>query len=127
MAAYIISVPIIVQGHSTEILLSTAQKIKFSIEDFFSKCDQIRSFLFRGRVARCSKKWRLKTFSQGNTFHCVKIVRIWSYFGPHFPAFGLNTERYSASLCIQFKCGKMRTRITPNMDTFYTVFFSDLQ
>ena len=23
----------------------TAQKIKFSIEDFFSKCDQIRSFL----------------------------------------------------------------------------------
>ena len=23
----------------------TAQKMKFSIEDFFSKCDQIRSFL----------------------------------------------------------------------------------
>ena len=23
----------------------TAQKIKFSIQDFFSKCDQIRSFL----------------------------------------------------------------------------------
>ena len=30
-----------------------------------------------------------------NTFaaaHCVKIVRIWSYSGPHFPAFGLNNE-----------------------------------
>ena len=25
--------------------LSTAQKMKFSIKDFFSKCDQIRSFL----------------------------------------------------------------------------------
>ena len=27
--------------------------------------------------------------------HCVKSVRILSYSGPHFPAFGLNTERYS--------------------------------
>ena len=27
--------------------------------------------------------------------HCVKSVRIWSYSGPHFPVFGLNTERYS--------------------------------
>ena len=44
--------------------------------------------------------------------HCVKSVRIRSYSGPHFPAFGLNTERY---------CGKMRTRITPNTDTFYAV------
>ena len=26
--------------------------------------------------------------------HCVKGVRIRSYFGPHFPAFGLNTERH---------------------------------
>ena len=28
---------------------------------------------------------------------------------------------YSVSLRIQFKCGKMRTRITPNTDTFYAV------
>ena len=49
-------------------------------------------------------------FSQGNCFlnhyynwgllteenyrHCVKSVRIWSFSGPYFPAFGLNTERY---------------------------------
>ena len=26
--------------------------------------------------------------------HCVKTVRIWSYSGPHFPAFGLDTERF---------------------------------
>ena len=29
--------------------------------------------------------------------HCVKSVRMRSYSGPNFPAFGLNTERYSVS------------------------------
>ena len=24
--------------------------------------------------------------------HCVKSVRIWSFSGPYFPEFGLNTE-----------------------------------
>ena len=52
---------------------------------------------------------------------CVKSVRIWSYSGPYFPAFGLNIERYSVSLRIQSECGKKRTRITPNADTFYAV------
>ena len=51
--------------------------------------------------------------------HCVKSVRIRSYSGRYFPAFGLNTERYGVSLCIQSECGKMRTRIAPNMDTSY--------
>ena len=39
---------------------------------------------------------------------CVKSVSIRSYSGPHFSALGLNT-------------GKMRTRITPNTDTFYAL------
>ena len=30
--------------------------------------------------------------------HCEKSVRIRSYSGPYFPAFGLNTERYSYSV-----------------------------
>ena len=47
--------------------------------------------------------------------------RIWSYSGPHFPAFGLNTDE--VSLRIQSECGKMRTRITLNTDTFYAVIF----
>ena len=55
--------------------------------------------------------------------HSVKSVRIRSYFVPHFPAFGLNTKRYSVSLRIQSECGKMRTRITPNTDTFYFFFY----
>ena len=54
--------------------------------------------------------------------HCVKSVRIRCYFGSHFSAIGLNTERYWWSLPIQSECGKMRTRITPNKDTFYVVY-----
>ena len=50
---------------------------------------------------------------------CVKSVHIWSYSGPHFHALGL--MQYSASLRIQSECGKMRTRITPNTETFYAV------
>ena len=50
--------------------------------------------------------------------HCVKIVLIRSC---SFSAFGLNTERYSLCLRIQSQCGKMRTRVTANMGTFYAV------
>ena len=49
-----------------------------------------------------------QTISRG-TFqnrHCVKSVRIRSFSGPYFSAFGLNTERYGVSLCTQSKCGK---------------------
>ena len=38
---------------------------------------------------------------------CVKSIRIWSYFGPHFPAFGLYTEKCGVSFRIQSECGKM--------------------
>ena len=63
---------------------------------------------------------------------CVKNVRIRIFSGPYFPAFGLNTERYEVSLSIQYevslsiqsKCGKIRTRKTPNTDTFYAVLTS---
>ena len=41
--------------------------------------------------------------------HCAKSVRIWSYSGPHCPAFRLNTERYRVSLRIQAECGKCGT------------------
>ena len=53
--------------------------------------------------------------------HCAKSVRIRSYSDLYFPAFGLNTERYGVSLRIQSRCGKVRTRITPNTDTFHAV------
>ena len=43
----------------------------------------------------------------------------------HVPEFGLNTERYGIYLHIQCKCGKIRTRKTPNMDTFHAVYPGD--
>ena len=53
--------------------------------------------------------------------HCLKSVRIRSYSGPYFLAFGVNMERYGAFFHIQSECGKIRTRITPNADTFHLV------
>ena len=46
------------------------------------------------------------------------MVRIRSYSGPYFHAFELNPEKYGVSRRIQLKCGKIRSRITPNMDRF---------
>ena len=59
---------------------------------------------------------------------CLKSVRIWSHSGPFFPAFGLNTGRYSVSLRVQSEWGEMWTRMAPNASTCYAVlmisFFS---
>ena len=55
----------------------------------------------------------------------MKSVRIRSYPGPYFPAFGLNTERFGVSLRIQSDCRKIRTRITPNTKNFYAVTSAD--
>ena len=57
---------------------------------------------------------------------CVKSFLILSCSSPYFPAFGLNTGRYSVSLRIQSECGKMWTRITPNAYTFYAVYMTIL-
>ena len=54
--------------------------------------------------------------------YCVKSVHIRSFCGSHYPAFGLNTERYSAPLHIQSECGKIRTSKTPNTNAFHAVF-----
>ena len=63
--------------------------------------------------------------NKNKNHHCVKSARIRSYSGPHFPAFGLNTKRYSVPPRIQSEYGKMRTRITQNTDTFYAVHNND--
>ena len=46
-----------------------------------------------------------------------------SYSVLYFPAFGQNKERYQVFLRIRYQCGKIQTRITSNMDTFYAVLF----
>ena len=50
--------------------------------------------------------------------HYLKSVHFPSFSGSYFHAFRLNMERYSVSLRIQSKCRKIRTRKTPNTDTF---------
>ena len=40
--------------------------------------------------------------------HFVKSVRIWSYSGPHFPAFGQNSERYKNLSVISLNAGKYK-------------------
>ena len=69
---------------------------------------------------------RFTCFSENisNVYHCVKSVRIRSYSGSHFLAFGLNTERYFVSLHIQSELEKMRTRIIPNKDTFHVGYIT---
>ena len=64
-------------------------------------------------------------FSQP-ALHCVKHNRIRSYSGLHFPAFGLNAEKYEVSLRIHSECGKMRTRTTPNTDSFHAALLYKL-
>ena len=46
--------------------------------------------------------------------------------GLYFPLFRLNMEIYRGNLCIHSKCGKIQTRNTPNMDTFYAVWIMTL-
>ena len=64
---------------------------------------------------RCSFLLMNQTIIEAKISHCLKSVRIRSFSGPYFPAFGLNMERYSVSLRIQSACGKIRTRKTPTM------------
>ena len=59
------------------------------------------------------------------TLHCVKNVRIRSYSGLHFSRIFPHSDwiwrdRKYLSL-FSPKAGKMPTRITPNLDTFYAV------
>ena len=45
---------------------------------------------------------------------CPCSELFWFAFFPHFPAFGLNTERFFVSLRIQSKCGKTRENADQN-------------
>ena len=71
-------------------------------------------------LTKSKNKLQLHNWKTGRC-HCVKRVRIRSFSGPYFPAFGLDTERYSVSLRSQSEYGKMQTRKTPSMDTFHAV------
>ena len=48
-------------------------------------------------------------------------MSVFGVFWSVFPTFKLNTVRYGLSHCIQSKSGKIRTRKTPNTDTFTVI------
>ena len=56
--------------------------------------------------------------------HCIKIVRIRRFCGPYFPVFELYTENteYTEYLSVfSPNAENIRTRKTPNTDTFHVV------
>ena len=56
--------------------------------------------------------------------HCVKYVRILSYSGPYFPAFGQITERYGIETC-QETCQKfIMKRLTIFVETLHHRFLT---
>ena len=54
-----------------------------------------------------------------NTGWKVSLIR--SLSDTYFPAIRQNKERFRVPLRIQSRCRKIRTRETPNMDTFHAV------
>ena len=52
----------------------------------------------------------LEGMSELENLHCVKSIRIWSFPGPYFPSFGLDTKRSERSLRIQSGYGKKLTK-----------------
>ena len=50
-------------------------------------------------------------FQNRQMYHCVKSVRVRSYSGPHFLAFGLNTETKYVFSAHVGKCGPEQLRI----------------
>ena len=95
---------------------------------------QIRQFFLESKGHILTLSWRRPLSSWSPCYHIensplicranhieVKSICIRSFSGPYFLAFGLNAGRYSVSLRIQSKCGKMRTTKAANTDTSYSV------
>ena len=80
-------------------------------------CNGLIKNLFHLEIFRKSRKmmaiWNLGGF---------KSVRIPSFSGSYFLEIELNTEKYEMSLRIRSECIKIRTRKTPNTDTFHAAF-----
>ena len=66
--------------------------------------------------------WEIQHLLEAHHFSTAwKVSKHGVFSGPYFPAFGLNTERYTVSLRIQSKCGKIRTRKKLHIWTLFTL------
>ena len=72
-------------------------------------------------------KWVDKLFFLMEKYHCVKSVRIRSFSGPYFPAFGLNMDRYRVSLQNSVRMRENTDRKNSEYGHFsHSVFFADV-
>ena len=113
------------------VLKTSSRRLEDAMED--RKCYIGDAFKTSSRRLQCV----FRTFSPrqmfaGNLYSLLvfKMLLLWiplckKCFGPYFPSFGLSTEKYGVSLCIQSKCGKTRTRNTRNLDTFHSVIIKN--
>ena len=109
-------------GHLRKSIGISSQVIQLSKNEFYSQFH----FFVEWNIIASIRLYSILTFvleNTGNDYHCVKSVHIRNYSGPYFPVFELKTERDGVSLRIHSEFGKMRTRITPNTDTFHAVHF----
>ena len=92
--------------------------ITFSLVIYLSLCARLPQI--RRGAHGCDSENQREAIMEISDLDCVTNFRIRSVSGPHFPAIRLNTEIQGVSLHIQSECGKIRTRKTPNTDTFQT-------
>ena len=88
--------------------------------------EETDSLLFTFILRHVRQNFGTRTWSRTAIFQKLSNpgVLIRSFPGPYFLPFVLNTERYGVFLRTQTECRKIRTRKTPNTDTFYAVFFT---
>ena len=87
----------------------------------FFKSQIMKSSENISHIVQGSMQWLIPVYFSTDVLTLREKCPYSELFWSAFPAFGLNTERYSVSLRIQSECRKMRTKITPNTDTFYAV------
>ena len=100
--------------------LRIIQVFQTHVLDPVNICDK-SVLLIQLTASNFSKKALSEMLRKVINTHLVQSVRIRSFSGPYFPEFGLNMERYSVSLRIQSKCGKIRSRKAPNTDSFHAM------
>ena len=66
-----------------------------------------------------------KSYLAGMREKCPNSEFFWPLFSGIRTEYGEIPEKYFVSLGIMSKCGKMRTRKAPNMDTFHAMLIVD--
>ena len=94
----------------------TLQKKKFSIKDFFSKCDQIPSFLWIFHIYRRNPKWKSSFFVQcyslvnNNTVKHLKFL--FHILNPCQRVFTPLRKKFSFNVVYIFRTGSFLTQFS---------------